>query len=163
MSPPCSPPTNTSRPVGASARRNRSSGVLPPILANRVSGAWLCALGGALLALGLASAALWPLQGKPLGLIPFVVLCGVGFGLFQVPNNRNMFLSAPRTRSGAAGGMQSTARLTGQTIGAVIMTLLFTVTSIDLAPRIGLGIAAVLTLVAGLVSMLRAPSEVRSQ
>jgi DHA2 family multidrug resistance protein-like MFS transporter len=73
-----------------------------------------------------------------------------------------MFLSAPRARSGAAGGLQGTARLTGQAIGAVIMTLLFTLTSIDFAPRIGLGIAAVLTLVAGLVSMLRAPSEVDS-
>lgn len=127
-------------------------------LANRISGAWLCALGGALLALGLASAALWPLYGRPFALVPFVVLCGAGFGLFQVSNNRNMFLSAPRARSGAAGGIQGTARLTGQTLGAVIMTLLFTMTSIDFAPRIGLGIAAVLTLVAGLVSMLRAPS-----
>jgi DHA2 family multidrug resistance protein-like MFS transporter len=127
-------------------------------LASRVSGAWLCALGGALLALGLISAALWPLHGRPFALIPFVVLCGVGFGLFQVPNNRNMLLSAPRARSGAAGGMQATARLTGQTLGAVLMTLLFTVTSIDLAPRIGLGIAAVLALSAGFVSMLRAPA-----
>ncbi len=132
-------------------------------LVNRVSGAWLCALGGTLLALGLAGAALFPLHGRPYALIPLVVLCGAGFGLFQVPNNRNMFLSAPRARSGAAGGMQGTARLTGQTIGAVIMTLLFTMTSIDLAPRIGLGIAAALTLVAGLVSTLRAPSEVRAQ
>lgn len=126
-------------------------------LANRVSGAWLCALGGALLTLGLASTALWPLHGRPFALVLFLVLCGMGFGLFQVPNNRNMFLSAPRARSGAAGGMQGTARLTGQTIGAVIMTLLFTSTSIDLAPRIGLGIAAAATLVAGLVSTLRAP------
>jgi MFS transporter, DHA2 family, multidrug resistance protein len=128
-------------------------------LASRVSGAWLCALGGASLALGLAGAALWPLHGRPLALIPFLVLCGAGFGLFQVPNNRNMLLSAPRARSGAAGGMQGTARLTGQTIGAVLMTLLFTTTSIDLAPRIGLGIAAVLTLVAGLVSMLRVTND----
>ena len=126
-------------------------------LADRVSGAWLCALGGLLLALGLVSAALWPLHVRPLALVPFCVLCGVGFGLFQVPNNRNLFLSVPRARSGAAGGMQSTARLTGQTIGGVIMTLLFTVTSIHRAPRIGLGVAAVLALVAGLVSLLRRP------
>ena len=128
-------------------------------LASRVSGAWLCALGGALLALGLVLAALWPLHGRPLVLVPFCVLCGVGFGLFQVPNNRNMFLSVPRARSGAAGGMQGTARLTGQLLGGVLMTLLFTVTSIDLAPRLGLGVAAMLTLIAGLVSMLRAPRQ----
>jgi len=126
-------------------------------LADRVSGAWLCALGGALLAAGLAGMALWPRHGTPFALIPFVILCGVGFGLFQVPNNRNMFLSVPRARSGAAGGMQGTARLTGQIIGAVLMTLLLAMTSVDVAPRIGLGSAAVLTLIAGLVSTLRAP------
>jgi MFS transporter, DHA2 family, multidrug resistance protein len=129
--------------------------------AHRSSGAWLCTLGGALLALGLASAALLPLHGRPFALIPSVVLCGAGFGLFQVSNNRNMFLSTPRSRSGAAGGMQGTARLTGQSLGAALMTLLFTLTSIELAPRIGLGIAAVLTLLAGLVSTLRAGDRVK--
>lgn len=128
-------------------------------LAERVSGGTLCALGGGLLALGLAAAALWPLRGQPLALIPLLVLCGTGFGLFQVPNNRNLFLSAPRARSGAAGGIQGTARLTGQTMGAVIMTVLFTFTSFDEAPRIGLKIAALLTLVAGLVSVLRPPAR----
>ena len=124
-------------------------------LSNRVSTAWLCAIGGAALALGLAAAALWPLKGDPLALVPMVMLCGAGFGLFQTPNNRNMFLSAPRERTGAAGGMQGTARLLGQTIGAVVMTLLFTLTPVDAAPRIGLAIGAVLTLAAGLISLLR--------
>ena len=40
-------------------------------------------------------------------------------------------------------------------IKAVIMTLLFTLTSADVAPQIGLGIGAVLTFMAGLVSTLR--------
>jgi len=83
------------------------------------------------------------------------MLCGLGFGLFNVANNRNMFISAPIERSGAAGGMQGTARLLGQTAGAVIMTLLFTLASADAAPQIGLGIGAVLVFVAGLVSTLR--------
>jgi DHA2 family multidrug resistance protein-like MFS transporter len=85
------------------------------------------------------------------------MVCGIGFGLFNVPNNHNMFLSAPHARSGAAGGMQGTARLSGQTAGAVIMTLLFSVAGVDLAPRIGLGIGAALALAAGIVSVLRVP------
>ncbi len=125
-------------------------------LAKQLPTAWLCAAGGVCLAIGLAAAAMLPLQGGLLPLIPITILCGFGFGLFQVPNNQNMFLSAPRERSGAAGGLQGTARLAGQTVGAISMTLLFTVASVDSAPRIGLGIAAVLTLAAGLVSMLRA-------
>jgi MFS transporter, DHA2 family, multidrug resistance protein len=124
-------------------------------LADRVSTAWLCAAGGACLALGLAAAALWPLQGSALALLPITLLCGLGFGLFQVPNNRNMFLCAPRERAGAAGGLQATARLAGQTTGGVVMSLLFTVASVNAAPRVGLGIGAMLTLVAGLVSLLR--------
>lgn len=124
-------------------------------LASRVSTAWLCAAGGLCLALGLAAASLWPMDGAPLALVPITMLCGLGFGLFNVPNNRNMFLSAPPERSGAAGGMQGTARLVGQTAGAIVMTLLFTQTSAAAAPRIGLAIGAALTLLAGLVSTLR--------
>jgi DHA2 family multidrug resistance protein-like MFS transporter len=124
-------------------------------LATRVSGARLCATGGVLLAAGLAAAALLPIADRPPVLVPIVALCGAGFGLFQVSNNRNMFLSTPAERSGAAGGMQSTARLTGQTLGAVAMTLLFALTPLDLAPRVGLGLGSLLALVAAGVSTLR--------
>ena len=129
-------------------------------LANRVSTAWLCAAGAALLAVALAVIALCPLQLTQLAILTSV--CGLGFGLFQVPNNRNMFLAAPRERSAAAGGMQGTARLLGQTAGALLMTLLFTLTTIDSAPRIGLAIAAALTLSAGVVSAIRLRPRARS-
>jgi len=66
-----------------------------------------------------------------------------------------MFLSAPRERSGAAGGLQSVARLTDQTAGAVMMTLLFELSPLDVASRIGLAIGAMLTMAAGLTSLLR--------
>ncbi|HLI11990.1 MAG TPA: MFS transporter [Alphaproteobacteria bacterium] len=122
---------------------------------DRVPTAWLCTFGGACLAGGLAFAALWPLNRGLLPLVPFMMLCGFGFGFFQTPNNRNMLLSAPRERSGAAGGMQGTARLAGQTAGAVIMTLLFTLAPAGIAPRIGLGLGALLALAGGLVSALR--------
>jgi DHA2 family multidrug resistance protein-like MFS transporter len=88
-------------------------------------------------------------------LIPFTMLCGLGFSFFNVANNRTMFLCAPLERSGAAGGMQGTARLLGQTAGAVIMGLLFTIYSVKVAPQIGLGIGALLTLLAALVSTFK--------
>lgn len=124
-------------------------------LADRLPAAWLCAGGAALLSIGLASAALWPLQGNLEALALFASICGVGFGLFNVPNNRTMFLAAPPERSAAAGGMQGTARLTGQTAGAVLMTALFTLTTPNLAPRIGLIVGALFALVAGMVSISR--------
>ncbi len=128
-------------------------------LANRMSGAVMCLVGGVLLSVGLAGAALLPLHEIPLALIPCLSLCGLGFGLFQVSNNRNMFLAAPRARSGAAGGMQGTARLIGQALGAVAVTALLTSLPLEVAPRVGLGVAAVLTLVAGLLSTLRATTS----
>ena len=124
-------------------------------LSDRVSTAWLCVSGGACLAVGLTATALWPLQNSPQSLVMLTTLCGLGFGLFQVPNNRNMFLSAPSARSGAAGGMQATARLAGQTAGGVVMSLLFALTAVDSAPKVALWIGAMLTLTAGLVSTLR--------
>lgn len=122
-------------------------------LADRVSTAQLCAIGGGCLSTGLAAAAAWP--GRPAPLIAFVVLCGTGFGLFQAPNNRNLFLAAPAERSGAAGGMQGTARLTGQTAGALMMTLLFSLAAPAAAPRFGLALAALLCLAAAAVSLSR--------
>ena len=54
-----------------------------------------------------------------------LVLCGMGFGLFQSPNNSILIASAPPERSGSASGMLATARLLGQTTGAALMALLF--------------------------------------
>lgn len=124
-------------------------------LADRFSTARLCAAGGLILGLGLVSAALWPLAEDVRPMLLFAAACGMGFGLFQTPNNRNMFLAAPLERSAASGGLQGTARLTGQTAGAVLMTLLFTLAPFGTAPRLGLGIGGALALLAGLVSLLR--------
>ncbi len=57
-----------------------------------------------------------------------MLVCGIGFGFFQSPNNRALIGSAPRERSGAGSGMLSTARLTGQTIGGLIVAVLLALT-----------------------------------
>ena len=54
-----------------------------------------------------------------------MALCGAGFALFQSPNNHTIVTSAPLHRSGAASGMLGTARLTGQTLGAVLLAAIF--------------------------------------
>jgi DHA2 family multidrug resistance protein-like MFS transporter len=124
-------------------------------LADRVSTAWPCVIGGTCLAIGLVCASFWPLHGNALLLIPFMLLSGFGFGLFQTPNNRSMLMSAPRERSGAAGGMQGMARLSGQTSGSVLMLVLFGLFPVESAPHLGLAIAALFALVSGLLSLLR--------
>ncbi len=131
-------------------------------LADRIASGWLCASGASVLAVGLGALALFPTHLDPRWLTPFVALAGVGFGLFQVPNNRTLLLDAPRARSAAAGALQATARLSGQTAGSVLMTLTFLLAPLDAAPRIGLAAGAVAALAAGAISLLRAESSARS-
>lgn len=128
-------------------------------LAKRVPTAWLCAAGGACLATGLALCAVWPLHGDPrLPLTIFTSLAGLGFGFFQTPNNQNMLLAAPKERSGAAGGAQGTARLTGLTLGGLSMGLLFALLPSAGAVHWGLTLAALAALAGGVVSLLRSCS-----
>ncbi len=136
--------------------------VVAPIsgkLANHVKTAWLCAIGGVLLAAGLALVALVPDDARHVVFITGTVIAGIGFGLFQTPNNRILLLSAPRARSGAAGAMQGTARLTGQTLGAISMGLIFGLVSLPAAPGIALAAAAVCAFVSALVSLGRVKHE----
>src|SRR3954452_10416313 len=67
---------------------------------------------------------------------------GIGFGFFQSPNNRALIAAAPRARSGGASGVVSTARLTGQTIGGVMVAVVFGFNHGDVAA----GVATVLVL-----------------
>jgi DHA2 family multidrug resistance protein-like MFS transporter len=123
--------------------------------ASRFPTAWLCAGGAACLAAGLALTAIWPVSGGLPVLLFFLVLCGLGFGFFQTPNNHNMLIAAPRERSGAAGGAQGMARLIGQTTGATMMSLIFALVPAAHAPRLGMAISAVLVLGAVAASLTR--------
>jgi len=125
-------------------------------LAQRLPTAWLCAAGSACFASGLALCALWPLHGNPaVPIALFTSLAGLGFGFFQTPNNQNMLLSAPKERSGAAGGAQGTARLTGLTLGSLLMGLLFALLPPDSAVHWGLGLAALAALAGSVASLSR--------
>jgi MFS transporter, DHA2 family, multidrug resistance protein len=94
-------------------------------LADRYSPGILGGLGLAILATGLASLAMLSPLAATGDLVWRLTLCGLGFGLFQSPNNKVILSSAPRERSGGAGGMLSTARLLGQSVGAALVAVLF--------------------------------------
>jgi MFS transporter, DHA2 family, multidrug resistance protein len=83
-----------------------------------------------------------------------MAVCGAGFGLFQSPNNRAMLASAPLARSGAAGGMLSSARLLGQTVGAAGVAVLFR-SYAQRGSQMALYIAAGFAVAAALVSLSR--------
>ena len=114
-------------------------------------------IGMAVFSAGLLLLARLPLQPSDLDLVWRLALCGAGFALFQSPNNHTIVTTAPLARSGAASGMLGTARLIGQTTGAVLLAALFTVWP----PQDGRGetlalyLAAAFALLAGVSSMLR--------
>jgi MFS transporter, DHA2 family, multidrug resistance protein len=83
-----------------------------------------------------------------------MAVCGLGFGFFQSPNNRAMVTAAPMHRSGAAGGALATARLLGQTAGAVTTAVFFHLAGTHAATS-ALATAAGLAALAAVVSLSR--------
>lgn len=91
-------------------------------------------------------------------------ICGIGFGFFQTPNNIVMVMATPVERTGAAGGMQSTARLTGQTMGSTLVSIVFAVTAvISLSVTVCLWIAFGFAIIACVFSIDRAQQIIKRQ
>ncbi|WP_296598407.1 MFS transporter [Phenylobacterium sp.] len=132
-------------------------GVAAPLagrLADRYRAGALGGVGLTVFAAGLFALAMMPQDASDLDIAWRMALCGLGFGFFQSPNNRAMVTSAPMHRSGAAGGALATARLLGQTAGAVTTAVFFHVAGTH-ATTTALATAGVLALFAALVSLSR--------
>lgn len=85
-----------------------------------------------------------------------MAICGIGFGLFQTPNNIVMVIATPIERTGGAGGLQSTARLVGQTLGATLVSVIFDMTPSDsVSAKVCLWVAVVFAVIAGSFSISR--------
>ena len=94
-------------------------------LADRHHAGLLGAIGLTFMTTGLALTALLPADPSSANIMWRLVLCGAGFGIFASPNNRLMMNAVPRERSGSAGGIIATARTLGQTVGAALVALVF--------------------------------------
>jgi len=122
-------------------------------LSDRVPAGLLGGIGMAISCVALLALAWLPAHPHYLDLAWRMSLCGAGFGLFLSPNARLIIGSAPRERAASAGGLISTTRMTGQTLGATLVAALL---------ALGLGggpapalVAAALAVVAGLCSVAR--------
>jgi len=134
--------------------------VVAPIvgrLIGRYPDGLLGGIGLGTMATGLALLAALPAQPANVDIIWRMALCGIGFGLFQSPNNHTIVTTAPQNRSGGASGMLGTARLTGQTIGAALLAIIFSSTNVHdgRGPVIALALAACFAAAAGAFSTLR--------
>jgi DHA2 family multidrug resistance protein-like MFS transporter len=132
-------------------------GFMAPIagrLADRVRAGLIGGVGLAIFAVGLFALSRMGIHPSAVDIAWRMAVCGIGFGLFQSPNNRTIVGSAPRHRSGAAGGMLATARLLGQTTGAVVVGVAFHVGGVRVGPSL-LAASAVAALIAAGLSLLR--------
>lgn len=124
-------------------------------LSDRVaSPAVIGSVGMAIFAGGLALLATLPPDPANIDIVWRTTLCGLGFGIFQSPNNKVLITSAPKERSGGVGGIQSTARLLGQTLGAVTVGLMFAHAP-DHGAVIAFGVASACGVVACITGGLR--------
>ena len=104
-------------------------------LTEKVHPGILGSLGMCVLAVGLFLLYLLPSVPEKWDICWRMAICGLGFGMFQIPNNVTIAVSGPLHRSGGAGGMLGTARLLGQTFGTFLVALLFKwFTEVDGAP-----------------------------
>jgi MFS transporter, DHA2 family, multidrug resistance protein len=129
-------------------------------LIGRYQGGTLAGAGLALLCGGLASLASVGAEPSLSAVAVRLLVCGLGFGLFQSPNNHTIVVSAPLHRAGAASGMLATARITGQALGAVLVTLIFSLagTAGGRGPRAAIGLAALSSAVSAVLSFARTRS-----
>ena len=110
-------------------------------------------IGLAIFCSGLLALALLPTDPVAADVAWRIALCGVGFGLFQAPNNHTILTAGPAHRSGGASGMLGTARLTGQTIGATLVALIFGL--VPDANRLVMAVAAGFAAAGAVVSWMR--------
>ncbi|WP_245153767.1 MFS transporter [Allopusillimonas ginsengisoli] len=123
-------------------------------LSGRYAVAVLCGIGAGSMALGI----FWLLL-LPDGVLFFwpmlaMLFSGIGFGFFQTPNNRALLAGAPRNRSGAAGAMQATTRVFGQSFGTALVGVAFALSDAHGA-AIGVSVSIACALAAMIVNIVR--------
>ncbi|MCI1015356.1 MFS transporter [Herbaspirillum sp. C7C2] len=146
-------------------------------LADRHSPALLSSLGLAVFTLGLVLLALLPDHAQAWDIGWRALVCGMGFGFFQSPNNREMLGNVSRERSGNASGVLAIMRTFGQCLGAALLGVILAVHTagalahgeLQMSPvqdgeaiRVALWVAALATALATAVSASRLRRKAQS-
>lgn len=124
-------------------------------LVERIHPGILGSIGMGIFCIGLYSLSTLDAGSSILSICLRLAVCGIGFGLFQTPNNSTVVASAPTQRSGGASGMLGMARLMGQTFGTTLVALLFSWVVGNKSMEVCLITASVFALIAAIISSLR--------
>jgi DHA2 family multidrug resistance protein-like MFS transporter len=130
-------------------------------LADRYPIRVLGTVGMAAMCLGLILLATLPAHPTRAQIIWRAALGGCGFGFFGAPNNRALVASAPRERSGGAGGLSTMSRLLGQAVGVSVVAVIFTLTAhggVTLrGTKIAMLFGSIFCVISGIISGVRQP------
>lgn len=126
-------------------------------LIGRVPDGLIAGIGLLAMGLGFSCVALLPTQTSMTDVAWRLALCGLGFGLFQSPNNHAILTSAPEQRAATVGGTMASARLIGETGGALLLAGLFSTPALSHAgaSQWALWLSALLCGIAATVSLRR--------
>lgn len=119
-------------------------------------------IGMGVFSIGLLMLYLLPEHPEKADIIWRMAICGMGYGLFQTPNNVTITTSVPINRSGGASGMLGTARQLGQTLGATLVALIFRFAIEKNQFTTCLLFALVFALTSMLLCMLRMPHRTKA-
>lgn len=130
-------------------------------LSNRLNPTQISTVGVMIFCLGLGSLALLPEAATMNDFLWRVAVCGIGYGLFLPPNNKEMFSNVAANRTVTASGVLSTARTAGQSIGAALVAMVIALLN-GLTDDAGaqfavyvFGLACLISALSSLSSMLR--------
>ncbi|RVT90844.1 MFS transporter [Sphingomonas crocodyli] len=130
--------------------------VMAPIsatLADKLNAGILGASGMFVFVIGLLLMAFLPVHPTSFDVAWRMAVCGVGVALYLPTNVRLVMAATPRDRAAAAGGLTSTTRMTGQTLGATMVAALLAIGIGD--GRAPVLIAAAFAVIGGLFSLGR--------
>jgi DHA2 family multidrug resistance protein-like MFS transporter len=96
-------------------------------ISDRYPSSLLCTIGVVVLGTALAGFALLPALPSTFAIVACAAVAGAGFATFQTPNNRAILVTATPEMTGRAAGVMTTARVGGQTLGAVLTAIVFEV------------------------------------
>lgn len=88
-----------------------------------------------------------------------MALCGIGFGLFQSPNNLLIMTSVSHENSSIASGLLGSSRLIGQIVGSALVAIFFNMRGAQ-ATTISLMAGAAFSFLSLAVSYMRFKSAV---
>lgn len=124
-------------------------------LADQYSAAIISTAGLCIFAIGLTLLAMLPEHAQTWDICLRSLICGIGFGCFQSPNNKEMLSNASRENSGYASGVLAIMRTFGQCLGAAFVGVMMSIYAQNSAVHFSLWMAVVATVLAIALSVSR--------